>query len=60
MTYDSLPIIGSCPGNPKVTLATGHNILGLSLAPATGKLVAELLTSKAPHVKAKPYSPKRF
>jgi D-amino-acid dehydrogenase len=60
MTYDSLPIIGSCPGNPKVTLATGHNMLGLSLAPATGKLVAELLTGKAPHVKAKPYSPERF
>jgi D-amino-acid dehydrogenase len=60
MTYDSLPIIGPCPGNPKVTLATGHNMLGLSLAPATGKLVAELLTGKATHIETKPYSPERF
>ena len=60
MTYDSLPIIGTCPENPKVTLATGHNMLGLSLAPATGKPVAELLAGKIPHLKAKPYSPDRF
>ena len=40
----------------------GHaeNMLGLSLAPATGKLVAELLAGKTPHLKAKPYSPDRF
>ena len=60
MTHDSLPIIGPCPENPKVTLATGHNMLGLSLAPATGKLVAELLAGKTPHLKTKPYSPDRF
>ena len=60
MTYDSLPIIGSCPGNRKVTLATGHNMLGLSLAPATGKLVAEALTGQDSHIGIEPYSPDRF
>ena len=60
MTYDSLPIIGPCPGNPKVTLATGHNMLGLSLAPATGKLVAEALTGQDSHIEVGPYSPERF
>ena len=60
MTYDSVPIIGACPGNPRVTLATGHNMLGLSLAPATGKLVAELLTGRKPHIEAEPYSPERL
>jgi D-amino-acid dehydrogenase len=60
MTYDSVPIIGPCPGNQKATLATGHNMLGLSLAPATGKLVAELLSGKESHIETKPYSPARF
>ena len=60
MTYDSIPIIGPCPGNPKVTLATGHNMLGLSLAPATGKLVAEALTGQDSHIGIEPYSPDRF
>ena len=60
MTYDSVPIIGACPGNPRVTLATGHNMLGLSLAPATGKLVSELLTGSKPHIEAEPYSPQRL
>jgi D-amino-acid dehydrogenase len=32
----------------------------LSLAPATGKLVAELLTGKTTHIETKPYSPERF
>src|SRR5262249_36907302 len=42
MTPDSLAVIGPGPlGN--VLIAAGHNMLGLSMAPATGKLVAELL-----------------
>ena len=60
MTYDSVPIIGACPGFPMVTIATGHNMLGLSMAPATGKLVAELVTGKTPHLTPEPYSPDRF
>jgi D-amino-acid dehydrogenase len=60
MTYDSVPIIGTCPGRPKVTIATGHNMLGLSMAPATGKFVAELVTGETPHLTPEPYSPDRF
>ena len=60
MTYDSVPIIGTCPERPKVTIATGHNMLGLSMAPATGKLVAELVTGTTPHLTPEPYSPDRF
>ncbi|MFF2930643.1 NAD(P)/FAD-dependent oxidoreductase [Streptomyces mirabilis] len=46
MTTDGLPLIGPLPGHPGVVLATGHNMLGLMLAPATGRLVTGLLTGK--------------
>jgi D-amino-acid dehydrogenase len=35
-------------------------MLGLSMAPATGKLVAELVTGETPHLTPEPYSPDRF
>ena len=60
MTYDSKPIIGRVPGMTNVVLACGHNMLGLSMAPATGKLVAELVTDKSPHVDMAPYAVTRF
>jgi D-amino-acid dehydrogenase len=40
---DGLPYIGRLPHLKNVTLATGHGMMGLSLAPATGRLVAELI-----------------
>ncbi|QDO43707.1 FAD-binding oxidoreductase [Streptomyces sp. RLB3-17] len=47
MTTDGLPpLIGPLPGRPGVVLAAGHNVLGLMLAPATGRLVTGLLTGK--------------
>jgi D-amino-acid dehydrogenase len=60
MTYDSKPIIGPCPRFANVFLATGHNMLGLSMAPATGRLITELITGTEPHVKTAPYSVDRF
>jgi D-amino-acid dehydrogenase len=43
MTWDSLPIIGRVPRLSNALLATGHNMLGLSLAPMTGKAIADLV-----------------
>ena len=60
MTWDSLPIIGRVPKFENAWLATGHNMLGITLAPATGKLVAELITDQNPSVDPKPYAPGRF
>ncbi len=60
MTFDSVPIIGRCPGRRNVTLATGHNMLGLSMAPATGKLVAAIVAGTKPPFEVEPYSPERF
>ena len=60
MTYDSKPVIGRCPGFQQVYLATGHNMLGLSMAPATGRLVSELVSEHRPHVDPEPYRAERF
>lgn len=60
MTWDSLPIIGPVPRLGNALLATGHNMLGISLATATGKLVAELVTGSVPHLDPQPFSPARF
>ena len=60
MTTDSRPIIGLSPAMKNVAIAAGHNMLGLSMATGTGKLVAELLTGQTPHLDLAPYSPRRF
>jgi len=39
MTYDSLPIIDRSPAMENVFIAAGHNMLGLTLCTATGKLI---------------------
>jgi D-amino-acid dehydrogenase len=60
MTPDGLPVIDRSPCAGNVLIAAGHNMLGVSMAPATGKLVAELLTGAAAHIDPAPYSVARF
>jgi D-amino-acid dehydrogenase len=60
MTPDGLPVVGPSPAVDNVLIAAGHNMLGLSMAPGTGRLVAELLDGRPPHVDPAPYSPRRF
>jgi D-amino-acid dehydrogenase len=60
MTWDSLPIIGPVPKLENAFLATGHNMLGMSLATATGKLIAEMIRGEPTHLDAAAFSPARF
>jgi len=60
MTYDGLPIIGRAPAIENVAIAAGHNMLGLSMATGTGRLVAEILDGATPHIDPAPYRPSRF
>lgn len=60
MTYDSLPIIDVSPRWNNVWIAAGHNMLGLSMAPATGRLISEMVAQQTPHIDPKPYSASRF
>ncbi len=60
MTFDGLPVIDRAPVANNVYIAAGHNMLGLSMATATGKLVAELITGATPHLEMAGYSLSRF
>lgn len=60
MTWDSLPIIDRSPTLKNVVIAAGHNMLGLSMAPATGRLVAEILSEQPTFLDVKPYRVSRF
>ncbi|MCY3811595.1 MAG: FAD-dependent oxidoreductase [Gammaproteobacteria bacterium] len=60
ITWDSLPVIGRMPSFRNVVLATGHHMLGMTMAPATGRLVAEIIGERTPHIDPAPFSPGRF
>ena len=59
-TPDGLPIVGRPPSLENVVLATGHAMMGLTLAPVTGRLVGEILTEQAPSHDLRPLRPERF
>ena len=43
---DGLPYIGFAPGYNNVLVGSGHSMMGISLAPATGKILSELHQQK--------------
>ena len=55
MTSDGVPFIDRLPGLENAWVAAGHNMLGLSMAPATGQLVAELVDGVKPSIDPAPY-----
>lgn len=60
MVYDGKPIIGRSPAFDNVWLATGHGMLGISMATGTAQLIAELIEGQRPHIDPAPYLPTRF
>jgi D-amino-acid dehydrogenase len=59
-TPDGLPIIGPVPGIEGVFVATGHAMLGLTLGPITGRLIAETVLDGQPSLDVEGLSPDRF
>lgn len=51
------PLLGYLPGYDNVVLASGHFKNGILLAPITGQLVAELLTTGQPSLSLEPFQP---
>jgi D-amino-acid dehydrogenase len=60
MLYDDLPVIDRAPGRRNLFVATGHGMMGITLAPATGKLISELVAGRDPSVDVSPFSLRRF
>jgi D-amino-acid dehydrogenase len=57
---DSIPVIGAVPKIPRLFIATGHGHYGVVGAPATGQLLAELVSGRPPHIDPRPFDPTRF
>ena len=57
---DGLPYLGRVPRYDNVILATGHGMLGISLAPITGKIVSQLSANTNPAVNMTALSIERF
>lgn len=60
LTPDGLPVLGRLPTMDNVYVATGHQMLGVTLAPATGKAMAELIVDGAATTDLSPFSVERF
>ena len=60
LTPDSLPIIGRSPQHTNVVLATGHGMLGITHAPMTGRLAAQLVAGSQPAMNLRPFQVERF
>jgi len=57
---DYLPAIGISPACPCVYFACGHQHLGLTLAPKTAEILADLMLGRRPEVALTPFRPDRF
>lgn len=57
---DLLPMIGPVPAAPGLWANFGHQHLGFTLGPATGRLLAEAMTGETPFTPATPYAVDRF
>jgi D-amino-acid dehydrogenase len=59
-TIDSVPVIGPVESVPGLHLAFGHQHVGLTGGPKTGRLVADLLAGRRPNIDMAPYRADRF
>ncbi len=59
-TPDGLPIIGRSPRFENLILATGHAMIGVSLGPVTGKVVAQVAGAEPPLADVSALRPERF
>jgi D-lysine oxidase len=57
---DLLPMIGRVPGHAGLWANFGHQHLGFTLGPVTGRLLAEMLTGETPFADIAPYRVDRF
>jgi D-amino-acid dehydrogenase len=53
-------VIGRSRASPDVTYAFGHGHVGMTAAPMTGKIVADLVAGRRPTIEIAPFAPARF
>jgi D-amino-acid dehydrogenase len=57
---DMLPVIGKAPRHRGLWFDFGHQHHGLTLGPATGRLLAEMMTGETPFADTSPFAVERF
>jgi D-amino-acid dehydrogenase len=57
---DMLPVIGKAPRHAGLWFDFGHQHHGLTLGPATGRLLAEMMTGETPFADPRPFAAARF
>lgn len=57
---DGLPAIGRVPGFDNLYVAAGHGMLGITLAPVTGAVIADLMVRGSAGLDLAPFDPGRF
>ena len=59
-TPDSLPVIGSLGKVKNIWAGFGHQHIGLTAGPKTGRWLAQLISGQSPNIDLKPYASDRF
>lgn len=57
---DSVPLIGAVPDVSGAYTGFGHDHVGLTGGPKTGRIIAQLIAGKTPNLNLAPYAPDRF
>ena len=57
---DSLPVIGAARATPDVVYAFGHGHIGMTSAPMTGRIVADLVAGRPAPIDISPFAAGRF
>jgi D-amino-acid dehydrogenase len=60
MSPDGLPLIGKIPDVGDVYVATGHGMLGVTMAPVTGEIIAEMIVDGSARHDISAFRPERF
>lgn len=57
---DGLPVLGRAPKRSNAFFAFGNSHFGMSAGPVMGRVIAEVISGKPPHIDITPFSPERF
>lgn len=60
LSPDGLPYLGRLRRSPNVVVASGHGMMGFSLGPVSGRLVADLLADREPPFSLDAFAAERF
>ena len=57
---DGMPYLGRLKNYENLTVAAGHAMVGMSLGPATGKIISQIISDKKPEIMHSSLDPDRF